>query len=140
MHSISRGQGKPKYTRAEFKEYSLLDDSFWQLYRDWVINSYAKDFLPSCDRLNNNLGYSFNNIQFISWREHLIKTGVEHKKGFIVGKLKPVIQFTLEGEFIKKFISSYDACRKTGVHPPNIRKVCRGDRPHAGGYKWEYVS
>lgn len=137
--SKKRGHEPPGYSRHEFINQGLTNGTFWKLYREWTMNDYHKEFTPSCDRKDNTEGYSFKNIQFIQWKEHLIKTGIEHKKGLIVGKLKPVMQFTKDGEYINTFVSSYEAKRELNIHPQNIRRVCRGERLSAGGYKWEYT-
>jgi len=50
-----------------------------------------------------------------------------------------VHQCTLDGEFIAEFASGAEASRKTGVSAGNICMVCRGERPHAGGFKWKHA-
>ena len=43
-------------------------------------------------------------------------------------------------ELDRVFPSLVDAEVATGVAKQNISKVCRGIRPRAGGYRWEFVS
>lgn len=50
----------------------------------------------------------------------------------------PVMQYSLQGEFIKEWDSAAQAGRETGITDTNIGRVCRGERKTAGGYKWEY--
>ena len=61
--------------------------------------------------------------------------------GKVAGKNNPmsrsVIQFTLDGNFIKKWDYINEAMKETGIK--NISSVCRGIRNQAGGYKWEYA-
>ena len=38
-----------------------------------------------------------------------------------------------------KDIPLQEAYRETGIQSVNIGKCCRGERNHAGGYKWEYI-
>ena len=43
------------------------------------------------------------------------------------------------GNIIKTFKSISDAGRQMKISSGNIGSVCRGHRPYAGGYKWEYA-
>ena len=67
------------------------------------------------------------------------------RSGRFSGKLyggynrKQVSQFTLEGEFIKKYDSAREAARKTGIDYGNISKCCNGRYKTAGGFIWKYV-
>lgn len=49
---------------------------------------------------------------------------------------KPVIQFTLDGELVRKWDCISDAVRTTGA--PKIVECCRGKRSKTGNSKWEY--
>lgn len=62
------------------------------------------------------------------------KRGKDHKMS------KPVIQYTREGVFIKKYASVREAQRETGIDRCVIMNVCRkiGFYKTAGGFKWEY--
>lgn len=50
---------------------------------------------------------------------------------------KPVIQYDLNGNFIKEWSSITEARLKTNIN--KIDKVARGEGKTAGGFKWEYV-
>lgn len=55
---------------------------------------------------------------------------------------RPINQFSLEGDFIKTFLTSKDAERETGVYHSHILACCH-KKPHClttGGYKWEFAS
>jgi hypothetical protein len=49
---------------------------------------------------------------------------------------KPVYQVSMDGFFIQEFNSAIEASRATGIC--HIPTVARGERNHAGGYKWYY--
>lgn len=51
-----------------------------------------------------------------------------------------VIQYDLNGNFIKEYNSISDAYRKTNVSISGISKVCKGQRKTAGGFVWKLGS
>lgn len=50
---------------------------------------------------------------------------------------KSVLQYTLDGKFIREFISSAEAGRITGADPSEIRKVVRGIHKQCKGFIWK---
>lgn len=51
---------------------------------------------------------------------------------------KPVLQYSIAGEFIKEWVSTSTAARETGVNVGNISLCCRGKYRQAGGFVWKY--
>lgn len=54
-------------------------------------------------------------------------------------KAKSVIQYTIDGKEINKFISIHDANMKTKINRNDISKCCKGIFKQAGGYIWKYA-
>lgn len=55
------------------------------------------------------------------------------------GKLsKPVLQYTLDGKFVKKWKSVIDVQRNLGYSCGNISSCCLGKRKSANGFIWKY--
>jgi hypothetical protein len=52
--------------------------------------------------------------------------------------LKPVNQYDLDGNFIKKWKSSVDASNELKINNSNINIVCKGIRNKAGNFMWRY--
>lgn len=52
--------------------------------------------------------------------------------------LKKVNQFDLNGNFIKKWVSTVEASNKLNINNSNINLVCKGIRNKAGGFIWKY--
>ena len=52
---------------------------------------------------------------------------------------KPVRQLTMDGVLIKEYVSACAAAEELGYCFGSIARVCRGERSHYKGYKWEYV-
>ena len=53
-------------------------------------------------------------------------------------KSKVVLQYSLDGTFIKEWKSIKDAQRNLGFNHSNISKCCRGKYACAYGYIWKY--
>ena len=47
---------------------------------------------------------------------------------------KPILQYTKNGEFIKKWVSASACARETGISSSCIRRVCLNERKTAGGF------
>jgi hypothetical protein len=60
-------------SRAEFKNFALNNKQLIELYQAWQKNNYHQHFLPTPDRINRILGYSLNNIQFLTYIENTRK-------------------------------------------------------------------
>lgn len=68
--SKKRNHEKPKYTLEELKKWFYKQHNFDELYINWVNSNYDKKLTPSCDRINNYKGYSFDNIRLVTWYEN----------------------------------------------------------------------
>lgn len=62
-----------------------------------------------------------------------------HRRNGHFNCAKPIIQKDDNGNIIKVWLSMSEASRELGVPVPHIVRVCKGDRKHAKGYKWEYA-
>jgi len=91
------------------------------------------------NKANNNVSnlewatYTENNVHSIE----KLNRASKNKRGS-----KPVIQFDLQGNFIKEYPSYREALRQTGIMAIDV--VCRGERHKgrkqstAGGFIWKY--
>lgn len=50
----------------------------------------------------------------------------------------PIVQLTLNGEYINEYISAAEAQRQTNIHSQSINACCRHERNTAGGCIWLY--
>jgi len=65
----------------------------------------------------------------------------EYKEPFVPDndtRKKEVIQYSLDGDEIAKYISVAEASKKSNLSKSTISRVCRGERKHGGGYHWCY--
>ncbi len=53
-------------------------------------------------------------------------------------KRRPVLQFSLNGTFIKRYSSSGEAERLNGIAQSKVGACCRGKAKTAGGFIWKY--
>lgn len=65
-------------------------------------------------------------------------TGLKQDFETIKKKSKPVVQYTLDGEFIKEYYSIKSAAQEVGCNPSLIMRVCQGKKKTAKGYIWKY--
>lgn len=56
----------------------------------------------------------------------------------VQGAEKPVLQFTLDGEFIREWKSMTEAERQTGLSRHGIAKCCSGEFKQSKGYIWKW--
>lgn len=80
---------------------------------------------PTIDRKDNNDHYTLQNCRFI-----------ENKENSAKDKRKPILQYSLDGKFIKEFNSIKKASQELNV--THIYNVLNGNRKSCGGYKWKY--
>ncbi|MBR2772630.1 MAG: HNH endonuclease [Bacteroidales bacterium] len=52
----------------------------------------------------------------------------------------PIVQLTLDGQFIKKWDGAMEVQRELGIKSSNISACCRGRLKQTGGYRWMYAS
>lgn len=133
-----RGHKEPSYTKEAFTQWLFSRPNFNKLYLDWVLSGYHKSFKPSVDRIDDYRGYSFDNIQLMTWQENNVKGHKDRINGINNKKSNAVIQKDLQGNIIKGFYSIAQAARETGINFRNIHAVAKMQRKTAGGFSWHY--
>lgn len=101
-------------TEKEIKQL-MIRDNYWSLKR------------PSIDRINNNGNYTYDNCRFIEMSENSAKDSC-----------KPVLQFSLDGKFIREFKGIREAGRCLKINSSSISGCCKKRYKSAGGYIWKY--
>ena len=77
--SKRREHNPPTYSKEQLHVWMTSQVNFNNLYINWVASGYKKDLVPSVDRLDDYKGYSFDNIQLMTWRENLDKYNNRNK-------------------------------------------------------------
>lgn len=86
---------------------------------------------------------SDNRVENLEWCDGKYNVNYSHKYIYhdsIVHRMKPVIQLTLDGKFIKRFESAIAAARIVGVWNTRITQVCNGKLKQCKGYIWKWAN
>lgn len=135
--SIARDHPKPLYTLKQLKEWIFSQPNFESLYNKWVISGYEKNLRPSVDRLNDNKGYSFSNIQLVSWQENNNLAYSRRRSGITITKQnRPVLKLDMNGNIIKEYASVRQAQRENKI--THITEACKKEGKTSGDYLWKY--
>ena len=144
--SKRRGYPKPCYTNLELREWLMAQPLYHELYKKWVESGYDTNLVPSVDRKNDCQGYSFENIQLMTWEENnkkSYKTAFMKKINGSYSRISkrpkvPVVQKSKDNKVVNYYKSITEAAKAVGVHHGNISKCCRGKTKSSGGFNWEY--
>ncbi len=137
-HSAKRrNHSIPTYTRKELVEWLYSQPLYHTLYNAWKNSGYTKKLAPSVNRINPRESYSMDNIELITWGENH-KLAVEDRQNGIDKIAKPVLQYTLQGEFIQEWISAGVIAKTLHCEQTSISQACRGVIETSNGYQWRY--
>lgn len=102
----------------------------------------GKDIVNHKDQnpLNNNV----DNLEFCTYQYNAtynnahIKRGEKTKGRPNYKRRKSVLQYSLEGEFIKEWESGKIAGETLNINNTNITQCCKGNRKSSGDFIWKY--
>lgn len=98
------------------------------------------------DKISNSTkGKSPKNLSILRSPEIIKKAGIARRgvkktsKKFFDAIRSPIVQFNMEGEEIKRFISIKEAVYETKIASSSISQCAIGKRKSAGGFSWKYL-
>lgn len=135
--SKARKHIPPTYTEEELRQWIEQQPHFHSLLQSWIASKYDRWLKPSVDRLNDDLGYSFDNIQLMTWRENFNK---KKQDMVLVGdsSCRKVIQYQ-DGIQIAVHHSLHEAARVVKGAAGNILRCCTGQYKTSKGFTWRYL-
>lgn len=128
--SKQRKHAPPKFTKVQLTKW-LYDNGFQKLYDDWVNSGYNRWKKPSCDRLDDSKGYSFDNMRLVTWKENHDKNKKELEKK----RRKAIQQVDLDGTVTKEWESIAQARRELGFE---VKNALKRRNLAVDGYYYEY--
>lgn len=138
--SRRRGISAPIYTVIEIKEWALNQPIFNELYDGWIESGYKKMMKPSVDRVDDYKGYTFDNIQLMTWGENHKKGIMDKMRGNNNKQSKAVIGTNRENGAVMSFHSISQASRELNINQSHICSCCNNLRMSAGNYTWRFIN
>ena len=87
---------------------------------------------PTIDRKDNNGNYEFGNCRFIEKSVNSKKRNKDNPQGITI------LQYDLQGNFIKEWASALGAEKELGIARQNIGSCCKGKLNTSGGFVWRF--
>ena len=133
---------KPKKHRCGYLIVDLCNNGEKTRYIHRLV---AEAFIPNPNNLpqvnhidENKKNNSVNNLE---WCTPKYNTNYGSRiERFSESRKKKVLQFDLDGNFIKEWKSAVDIEKETGLEQNNIRSCCRKEQGKAYGYIWRYAN
>lgn len=140
--------GKPRMCALNKGAYGYLlvgiDGSMKYAHRI-VAETFLTNFQnkPEVDHVDTNRKNNCVwNLRWVTSKENSNNpiTNRHQKEEYERNRSIPIVQLTLEGQFVKKWVSGLEVYRKLGIKQPNIVSCCKGRYKTMGGFKWMYYS
>lgn len=129
------GDGHPYSSPKSWKAVSCyeLDGTFIKKFKS--LTEASKEYKCSTANISGCCKGHFNSIKGKIWRY----ADEEIPDNYILNKAaKPILQYSLNGEFIKEYNSIIEAAKHFKCKAPNISRVLRGERSHFRKFKFKY--
>ena len=119
-----KSRRKIYFTLKEFHEKYINDSIFLNLFSNWVKSDYNKMMKPVLDRIDCFKDYSFDNVQWLTWKQNREKENEEFNKY----RNKKVYAYDEKMNLIKIFKSQKECCKYLGVSQGNVSQVLKGTK------------
>lgn len=140
-----RGHKPPDYSKEELRKFILSYPGFRKLWRNWKKSEQDRMLVPSCDRLDDNIGYTLSNLQIVTWSENCRKKRNKSERSYSNPTdrsrrpTRGVMQYDISGEFIAEYYSAREAAEALGLKSKgHIGSSCAGNKKSYCGFIWKY--
>ena len=118
------------------KRCHLLARIVWSSFNGVIPDGYEVNHIDE-DKSNNSLSNLnlLTKADNIRWGTKIKRTAEKTKNGKCS---KPILQYSIDNQFIKEYPSITEAKRQLGFSTSAISWCCQGKRNTAYGYKWKY--
>ena len=134
--SKDRGFEPVAFSLDELRYWFSSRKNAGALYDRWVGNNYSKKTKPSVFRRDYQKPYTIDNLVLMS----LAANHERSAKNYLVDRSIPVVQYSLDGDFIAEFGSSKLASESLEKANGSITRCCNGNRISAYGFHWRYLN
>lgn len=108
----------------------------WSAFNGPIPEGMEINHIDEC-KTNNSL----SNLNLLS-RTQNMNWGTQKKRSAMArtnGKCsKPILQYTMNGVFLREWVSQQEITRQTGYHRGNISSCCNGKIKSSNGYVWRF--
>ena len=133
--------GKGKIIKYQKTKHGYLQVGLWKngkCKKYAVHRLVAQVFIPNPNNLpcvNHKDENEQNNVvSNLEWCTH----EYNNRYGTRIERTsKPILQYTLDGEFVREWKSTAECCRN-GFNQGHVAACCRGERKTHKGFLWEY--
>jgi hypothetical protein len=73
-------KGKELMDKDLFYSYSLDNDNFHSLFKEWEDSGYNRKLTPSLDRINSAIGYELSNVEWVTHSENSRRGALNRNK------------------------------------------------------------
>jgi hypothetical protein len=125
-------------SKVEFEKLANDSKVFFELFDAWKDSNFTLALTPTVDRIDNKLGYTKDNIQFLSYKDNQSKGSRETKLGkaklgkrvYLLNEMTREIKSFISGTAARLFIGLpktrfYSYLEKNKTY--NGWRLCRGE-------------
>lgn len=129
------GESAPSHILSEEDVIQIVDRMLHQIENSETVTDIANDFNVSVNtvydvRHHRTWAHLTEGVAFPE-----IPSSLKHSHP----PRKPIVAFTVDGEFVGEYASARDAARELGVGYRMISRVVNGVRPYTHGYVFKYA-
>lgn len=135
-HQKIRGHGDMPYSKDQLSSW-MYRNGYKEMYDRWVSEGHDTNLKPSVDRINSNLGYSFENIRLVTWKENRLNQANDIKNGVGSGgrRTKKLLKLCKDKKIVCEYVSYQGARRDMGY---SIEYQIKNGVKCRNGFYWKY--